>query len=709
MIPTGETPGQFYLNNQPPFESQREPSVVQSQITGGKPQAEVMFLRERTITQRDETTELVRRVRTLKQAGDQGALEELLFGNERLMAEAYRDASGLRDFRLLNEMITLPQAKWTQQYRLLPSHGALLLKSALTSHEYAVVEWIFSHPEAVVLFHHADQAQQEIIQQHIWNTNSSEYIAQLFERKIFPVETFQQQLTVYLEHGCWDMVEKLHFLLKGTPCEGLVIETACDVLRQYKMPEKTEQSRGMWWPELCQHVMSKVLGSDDIELLDGLMAVVPRLVVQGYGIPFRHCGLRWLRKAIENHCCHVVKGLMLSDRAGFWIETLDEQGNTLLHRAVIAEHKGLAASLLPCSNIHTKNDAGLPPYELARLKGLEWWQLLAPAQTAPSLTGTVRPPGPREPSPCVAPAQRQAPCPSVPMNQGWLGMQDVGVLLQLQVALKNNDYQSVGAAHVALGRFSDRPVPGYGNVSYLVMNQELLLQTTYVQFCQYPGAYLYMINQNVCETYTKVEPVIQGDQPLTDNSKLVIAGHGPNMGGMNGEQFAVFLNKWLQDNGCPEGVCPNITLSSCKTACSPASIDPVLYLFDGMELYHENSFVEDFVTRMAIFRRFPKVTASSSTVTTYGDGKELCAHYEQQRNTRRIIRWQGSSMWLSRELAERHGYTNITAENYDDSIIRVYRYDQVQRKVISQPKHPKPLSSTMNFGGLMSLRPPPHH
>ena len=700
IIPQQYPPGSFHVGNHSPSGTRESLTNIQPQITDSSSQPEHSHIGKRDVTASDEILKLIHRVKALKQEGKDSKIRQQLIGEGNLMEKAYQYAAN-KDFRLLRELISLEQTKETKHFEHLTSHGTWLLYIALNNKEHSVIDWIFSHPKSGKFFVNLSPKNKTIIKNNIWEINSSRFIITVLDSGVLLEDEFKQQLLFYLEQGLWRELDKIHLILQKTLYSTLIVDIIFDALKNNKLPhnQKEEHGQTALWVSLHKKVMYETLHAGGITQLENLIAIFPQITHQNSLNTFRVYGKKIFKQAIQNNCFRVVDSLMRHPGPQ---GLTDDQDNTPLHQTVIENNETIARVLIQQSNLHEKNQAGLTPFALAQLTGLTWCHILAPTckdilrQETP-VTAT-----PQEPTHSQLPLHSEPELPS---------LEKEGIEFQLNQALRKNEFLLVGCLHRLLGRFSDEEVQEYGNVTYLIMNDgPRMLLTTYPQFRSYRGAYLHMVNQDSNGTYTKVEPVITGTKPFSPHSKLVIVGHGPNMGQMNGHQFACFLNRWLKDNNCPDDVCPKITLSSCKTADAQAGNDPLIYLFGlmmGFEM--DSSFVKDLVSNMASLQRFPQVTATHGIVTAFSDGMEICAVYQQRGDDLYVSKWQGTREWLDPVFALQRGYLNITEDNYDENLVQVYEYNKEWQQVMSHPKHLKPVVGDPQLGGLTSLMPQRRH
>ena len=612
-----------------------------------------------------------------------------------VLAEAIQDVTINGDFVRLNNLISADAGKGTLYHSKISRGGTLLLQKALEARNHQVVQWILSHENAGQLIESPE--------------SNAYFFTLLMNCCADNTDTLKHLMSCLLITQQWTLIEYCYGSQHNQ--KPLIINAALQAFRENKLTSHiipTKSPRDCW-NDLRNRIIMDSANGKNIELLDTLFEWMPNMANGTFKQTFATFGPKILLQAVEANCKHIVEGLMAHTHARIFANAFDSDGNSPIHLAVRNRCKSIAMTLKHhhC-DLHRPNKAGATPQQYAESMKLSWAAELAPSERNQlSSSGTVKslstisiPTAQSDrtatqntlsPStsttPVVTPVVPKAPEVSGAMSES------ISVDEQIKIALRACDFNAFGEAFKA--KFTDRPVPDYSNITYLVVDDDKnSLLTTYPEFRTYPGSHMHAIKKNIAGNFGRVIPVVTGNnQPYTNESKIVVVGHGPRIAGMRGDNFAEFFNHQLGRLGCPADICPRITLSSCKTAQNIP-----------------NNFVEEFIRKMASLGRYPEVTACQGAVITFASGLEICGDLEDVKGCDGEYtiarRWQGPSAWLNPEVAARNKIIGISQDNYDETIVQVYVYDKVSKKVIAKPKHSQANNSEEDIGGLKSLMPP---
>lgn len=363
--------------------------------------------------------------------------------------------------------------------------------------------------------------------------------------------------------------------------------------------------------------------------------------------------------------------------------------NTPLHMAIELNDEKMARILLPRSDIGALNSYGETPVTRALKHSKKWLHLIDP-----EIAGLIEPE--HQPASLVPPAKPAVSAAFTrvqPPESHYQALNEMMALYGLgdftppellrQLAVSTNNFKALSVIEHAYFPHHDKPVRHYDKLVVMTMDDDpKRLALAYPQFRRFPGADLVNIRKNNNGICQDEELVVYRNTPFTRHSKIIIDGHGPQLGAMSGAEFALFLDQWLTNHGCAKEDTPRITLNSCKTAGGEPLIS-----FMGMFFVGEN-FVEDLVATLARQGRFPTVTATSGVMIGFTDGQELCGVFEDQPDgTIKVIKWAGQNVWTTPGYAESRKLTHLSRNNYDPSLVKEYFYDTCSGQVISCQKH----------------------
>ncbi|RYV00666.1 hypothetical protein SOPP22_17830 [Shewanella sp. OPT22] len=408
---------------------------------------------------------------------------------------------------------------------------------------------------------------------------------------------------------------------------------------------------------------------------------------------------------------------------------LDEKGCSLLHLAVEKGQTDMALTLLPHCNLDKKNQVGQRPLD-GVTQGSSLWEYLdgsdignkylrrqpMPVVQVPQVRNPVAPrPSyvsqyalngsqviePKRPQeiyqpPIEKPSHKvvtadigdrsffwdKAKFQEFLTNNGFIeGV--TGLDFLFEAAVEQNNYAALAYICTKVQKFEDAPIKKYDNLTYLlIQDDEGRLRRNYPHMLSKPGAYFVTLGKNIRDDFERIEPIRIGKKPFTDDSKIIINGHGPHIAGMKGTQFGRIVDRWLNSVGCKGKTCPRITLVSCNVGEEQAAYNPD----NGLIEFHD-SFVTELVDFLGAKGRNVRITATSGVVSTMPDGVEIC--YIEHPVTKEVIKWQGEGCWLSPFYPYRNirGFKKLTQNNYDASMVKYYEYDVTARKVKSRNKY----------------------
>ncbi len=376
-------------------------------------------------------------------------------------------------------------------------------------------------------------------------------------------------------------------------------------------------------------------------------------------------GDRMLRKAVEMNQPEIVNWLLTHLQANNLVNQQDNTGDTVLQLAGKLGHHDIFRALLPFSNASRE----APETELLSLPKSRESSLANPA-----LTGLR--------------ARHDFP-------------ENVSRKELLRQALKDDDKHAVRVILNHPSIYTDQPVRHYDSLVYLSVSDSAgRLKWVHQQFSRFPGAYLVTLEKNSSGQFSEPSELVYGKKSLTKDSKIMLFGHGPEIGKMPPEQLAAWFDSWLTAKGCKSDQTPRITLVSCNTAEREL-------IQSGYDQYIQqgNSFVETLVRALANYHRYPEVTASMGLVITTDGGNDISGFFNEVEGRDdemlQTLKWQGPSIWTYPGYAEQHGINNVTMTNYDENLIQVYQFDPNSRQVDHWPKH----FNIDEPGGLHSIMP----
>ncbi|MBM7073851.1 hypothetical protein JQC92_17730 [Shewanella sp. 202IG2-18] len=451
-----------------------------------------------------------------------------------------------------------------------------------------------------------------------------------------------------------------------------------------------------------------------------LDSVVARTLCEFYGYQLIELGIKHNNEEIVNWVTNVnwKKASLIK---------VDKSGNSLLHHAVKEERTCIALTLIHYCDLNKRNNDGKRPLDDVKHNS-DLWQflehsekagryLIKPSQLIPHQP--IEPPpsqvhqyaryGPHVSEPRPHHLHSFPKPPPMPTPQKLATEADIGdrsffldkekyqsFLKQngfvdgitkteylFEAAVEQNNYAALAYICTEIQKFQDLPVEKYDNLTYLlIQDDEGRLRRNFPHMSKSKGAYFVTLGKNISGKYGRIEPIRIGKKPFTDNSKLIINGHGPQIAGMTGSEFGKVIERWLISVGCKGKVCPKITLVSCNVGQDQAEFNP-----DNGLIEFKDSFVTDLVDYLGKKGRNIRVTATSGVVSTMGDGVEIC--FMENPETKEVFKWQGEGCWLSPLYPYRRlrGFDKLSKRNYDASMVKLYEFDSITGKVTSRNKY----------------------
>ncbi|WP_461535176.1 hypothetical protein [Spongorhabdus nitratireducens] len=273
----------------------------------------------------------------------------------------------------------------------------------------------------------------------------------------------------------------------------------------------------------------------------------------------------------------------------------------------------------------------------------------------------------------------------------------------LSIAVKMKDIAAIRGLLATRHNDDSIKPKGYDSVVYCSIDTDgdSCLQGSYSQFKNDKGAYLVLLKQPYGCTELYEESVVYGQRSLTRKSKVVITGHGPNIAGRTGAEFAHVIHQWLNEHDCLPYDTPSITLCSCHAGGSQVPAEQLYATFGERRNIGWLNFAHEFTETLATLDRYPRVTATPGLVMITSQGLTISVlGTETDVFVFKATHWQGDSNWLDNPVhAMEANLTGITPENYRHDLIVVFEYDPVTATITKRLKHDQ------GMGGLSSRMP----
>ncbi len=179
------------------------------------------------------------------------------------------------------------------------------------------------------------------------------------------------------------------------------------------------------------------------------------------------------------------------------------------------------------------------------------------------------------------------------------------------------------------------------------------------------------------------------------NCKFVVDGHGPNLFGLHGADFAHILDNLLSAKHIQPDNQVRLTIYGCesgKPLLEADSKDFIMQLMTALARKHN---------------RYPIVTAASETVYVMGDGETLtCRCTAETRHldsTEQVVEfWQGSKKFLNPDYEYASHFKGLTTDNLRNDLVKEYEF-RPGTGICEHDKHRGPGDES---GGLHSLQIP---